>query len=64
MAGTNSVTVHRYAVSSAIEYTPVDCIATVRISHCFNQRGMALNSPVVHPNRRTGWVSRVGGTAT
>jgi len=50
--------------NTAIQYTPVDCIATVRIRHCFSQSAIDFNSTVVHPNRRTGLLSRVGGTAT
>src|ERR1017187_9498070 len=49
---------------TAIQYTPVDCIATVRIPHRFSHSAMAFSSTVVHPKHRTGWLSRVGGTAT
>jgi len=49
---------------TAIQYTPVDCIATVRMPHCFSQVAMAFSSAVVHPKRRTGWLSRLDGTAT
>src|ERR1019366_9255277 len=47
---------------TAIQYTPVDCIATVRIPHCFSHSTMTFSSTVVHPKHRTGWLSRVGGT--
>jgi hypothetical protein len=49
---------------TAIQYTPVDCMVTVRIPHCFSQSAIAFSSAVVHPKRRTGWLSRLGGTAT
>jgi hypothetical protein len=49
---------------TAIQYTLVDCIATVRIPHCFSQAAIAFSSAVVQPKRRTGWLSRLGGTAT
>src|SRR6184192_1491192 len=49
---------------TATQYTPVDCMATVRILHCFSQTAIALSSAVVHPNSRTDWLSRLGGTAT
>jgi hypothetical protein len=37
---------------------------TVRILHCCSQAAIAFSSAVVHPKRRTGWLSRLGGTAT
>src|SRR5437867_11589665 len=49
---------------TATQYTPVDCMATVRILHCFTQTAIALSSAVVHPNSRTDCLSRLGGTAT
>src|SRR5262249_62377762 len=44
-------------------YTPVDCRATVRIPHRFNQSAIALSSAVVQPKHCTDWRSRLGGTA-
>ena len=46
---------------TAIQYTPVDCIATVRIPHYLNQLAIAFSSAVVQPKRRTGWLSRAAG---
>src|SRR6516225_691507 len=49
---------------TGVQYTPVDCMATVRMPHCFSHAAISFNSTVVHPNRRTGWLSRARGTAT
>jgi hypothetical protein len=38
--------------------------AEVESLHCFSQAAIALSSAVVHPNSRTDWLSRLGGTAT
>jgi hypothetical protein len=49
---------------SGIQYTPVDCIATVSIPHCSSQSANAVRSAVKHPKVRTGSAARLGGTAT
>lgn len=46
---------------TAIQYTPVDCIATVRIPHYLSQLAIAFSSAVVQPKCRTGWLSRAAG---
>src|SRR5882762_8829741 len=55
---------------TAIQYTPVDCIATVRIRHCFSHPAIAFSSAVVlaEASHRFGiarrWYGRVVGFIT
>jgi len=50
--------------NSAIQYTPVDSIATVSMPHSASQSARRSSSPVKLRNSRTGSSSRSGGTAT
>jgi hypothetical protein len=49
---------------NGIQYTPVDCIATVSTPHACNQSAKRCKSAVKHSNRRTGSRSWSGRTAT
>jgi len=49
---------------NAIQYTPVDSMATVSMPQAASQLASACRSAVKLSNRRTGFGSRSGGTAT
>src|SRR6058998_2828360 len=49
---------------NAIQYTPVDSMATVSTPQASTQSAMAFKSTVKLANSRTGSSSRSGGTAT
>src|ERR1700733_10982057 len=48
----------------AIQYTPVDCMATVFTPHDCNHSANCFSAPVQLPNSRTGCGSLPGATAT
>jgi hypothetical protein len=50
--------------NKAIQYTPLDSIATVSTLQAWSQSARALRSTVKLGNSRTGSSSRSGGTAT
>ena len=47
-----------------IQYTPVDCMATVFTPHCCNPSANRYKSAVKHSKRRTGSGSQFGRTTT